>query len=215
MSRTVRKEDGTWVEGKSSPLLLREDLRKLPGELVTTHEIEHEDKIHPDDAPHIVGALTEEYIKKANGEGEEKPDPAKEVKKLKCAQPGEVVPLSQWEVDVVRMRVIASLINGALDTASRGKSPDLSVKHLWFEEDNVNNYQLRKGNPPAVQDRPRHMRRVAIEVDVFHPPKSIVDLLKKNGVDFEAIAKAWNETELQTWMEVPVVDKYRKIMKTA
>lgn len=188
----VRKEDGTWVEGKSSPVLLREDLRKLPGELVTIKEIGHEDKVHPSDAPHIVGALTEEYEARANAElAGETPSAEKKIKKLKCAQPGEVVPLSQWEIDVVKIRVIAAMINSALAAASKGAAPELTVKHLWFPEDNVNHYHLRNGNPPAAQERPRHMRRMKLEVDVFNPPQSVVDVLKRQGVDLDLM---WAKT---------------------
>lgn len=190
----VLKSDGTWYEGKASPELKPEHLRKLPANYVTK-DIADPDKIHELDVPHIVDALTEEQEKR-DLEGSKTETMADALPKLKCAQPGETVPLSQWEIDVVRMRVIKARVDHMVFMKmNHNVAPDLKTKHLWFPEDNVNIYELREGNPPADKDRPKHMRGLRLEIDVENLPPRIVDALAERGVVIEDVQEIMKNTK--------------------
>ncbi len=53
----------------------------------------------------------------------------------------------------------------------------------------------------------------AAEVQEEKLLSATIDSLKEYGIDFRTIADKWNEAELQTWMDVPVVDNYLKMIK--
>jgi len=172
------KKDGSieWIENKVTGHKLKldnlpQEVRNLPEELIAT-DLADPEKVYKSDAPHIIDELSEEHIK-----AQETP---KEIKKLRCAQVGEYVPLSQWEIDVVRMRVIKTTVDSMLVWADRGIEPDYSVNHLWFPDDNVNHYELRKGNPPSNRDRPKHLHGFSIEIDVLCIPERVQDLIDAN-----------------------------------
>lgn len=174
-------EQGEWREGAAAPRMLPDELRKLPGELVT-RDVDDPDKAHDSDAPHVVRSIVRDFAKAQAPEPETQD---KAVKKLWAPGPGERAPVRQWFVDVAKMRVIAALVNRAVDDFGAGLDADLSIKHLWFATDNVNDYTLRSGNPPARRDRPKHLRDIDLVVDVIDPPKSIVELLRAKGIDID------------------------------
>jgi hypothetical protein len=166
---------------------LPEHLKGLPENLIGT-DMADPDKVDEHDAPHIVGELIEQHAKT------EKDKARVPYKKLKCAQIGEVVPLSQWEIDVVRMRVISSTVNKLLNEAKTGQDPDMSVNHLWFPEDNVNHYALRTGNPPSDRDRPKHLRGYRIEIDITSIPESVRDVIEEQKrIDALNAKNGWSE----------------------
>ena len=146
-----------------------DNMKGLPEELVGTNMADP-DKIDVLDAPHVVDGIVDDYMEKQD---------APEKKKLRCAQPGEYVPLSQWEIDCVRMRVIKVSVDRYIEEAKAGLTPNWGVKHLWFPENNVNHYELRDGNPPGDNQRPKHMRRFRIEIDILCIPETIQELLDK------------------------------------
>ena len=166
--KVYRKKSG---RGK----LLSEPLRKLPGELVT-NDLADPDKAHELDAPHVVDQILEDNL---NKESEKPKKPRRQ-----CAQPGERRKLDQWEIDCVRMRVLSSIVNLAVKSAQKGHAWDLSVRHLWFPENEVNIYQVRDGNPPADRDRPKHLRGYRLEVDPLSPPQAMLDLMAENGIEW-------------------------------
>jgi len=165
---------------KRSVELLPEHLRKLPGELVTKEKADP-DKAHAIDAPHVVESIIHdraEEIKKADDKPVDKPI-------LRAAKPGEYVPLSQQQIDIVRMRVLSSLIDQFIKWAGGDKTvdrEDFGVRYLWFPDNNVNNYELRDGNPPSDTDRPKHMRRFELVCDIDHIPKRVHDIIKEYKV---------------------------------
>ena len=175
MTRYIIDEKGNkrFVKGhKHRFRAVPENLKGVPERLVAT-DIQDPDKISELDAPHIVDDLIATDIEKSVQGSKSEP------KKLKCAQPGEVVPLSQWEIDVVRMRVLSSLVNSLLNRAASGETVDLGVRHLWFPKNNVNNYELRNGNPPSDKRRPKHMRGFRVEVDLCHIPEGIQRVIEE------------------------------------
>jgi len=152
--------------GKAAPELLREDLRALPSEFLTK-DIEDGTRIHEIDDPH-----TQEDLKDQLQEEKSALPP------LPAGAPvGEVVPLNQWQVDLVRLRAMQSVIHAE----SRKAKPDLSVRHLWFPRNNVNEYALRRGNPPSDRERPVHLKGLRLEIDVFEWPARLKDELEARG----------------------------------
>lgn len=185
MAKQVLTEAGEWRDGAAKPQLLREELRKLPGELVTK-DVDDEDKAHDLDAPHVVSTIVKDFVK-AQAPKDEPETAEKAIKKLWAPGPGERAPVRQWFVDVVKMRVIRALTNKAVAEYARGLDPDLTPCHLWFESDNVNNYVLRMGNPPHRKSRPKHLRDIDLVVDVMRPPRSMVEELSRRGIDFDPV----------------------------
>jgi hypothetical protein len=157
----------------------------LPGELVTSDDTD-ESKAHELDAPHVVKSIVKDFGRGVEEAARPTQETAKTVaKKLWAPGPGERAPVRQWFVDVARMRVYAVMVANALDAYNAGREPDLSVHYLWFENNNVNDYSLRRGNPPPRKDRPKHLRDIDLVVDVMEPPRSIVAELAKRGVELD------------------------------
>lgn len=184
--KQVLGKDGQWVDGGAAPRLLPEHLRVLPGDVVAT-DIDDPDRAHELDAPHIVRSLKKEHEKQAEPE---KKTAKGELGKLRAPGVGERAPVTQWFVDVAKMRVIKVLVDKAMGEVARGLSPNIESQfYLWFPANNVNRYELRKGAPPLDRERPRWMRGIDLRVDMLSPPKSIVRELKARGVDLEVDLK--------------------------
>lgn len=192
MATQTLTESGEWVEGAAAPRLLPDNLRSLPSELVT-RDADDPDKAHEIDAPHVVSTIVKDFAK-AHGNAPKDDTAEKVAKKLWAPGPGERAPVRQWFVDVAKMRVIAALVNKMVADFSAGLDVDMTPCHLWFEEDNVNAYFLRSGNPPPRKERPRFLRDIDLTVDVTNPPRSIVELLAAKGIDLD-IRKKLKEIE--------------------
>lgn len=173
--------DGKFVEGKAGPRQLDEELRKLPGEWVTT-EVGEAAKIHPLDPPHIREALRDDLAEAERDKPVDQTALEALVKLADAPLDVPVVPLNQWRVDAVRLRVIFSLIEQAVYAARKGKPVNLEVQHLRFLENNIHKYELRPGKPPRDKDRRSHERGLLLWVDPFNWPQRMVDALKQAGV---------------------------------
>ena len=158
--------------GRASAELLPEHMRKLPGDLVTKHEAEA-DKVHELDEPHIVGALVYERQKAekaeaANTHGARLAELREQMKRVPL---GESAPLSQARIDIERFHAGRATLAAYNRKMDRGEAVDIDQRyHLWFPTDDVQVYQLRPGNAPADQDRPRHMQGYTLAVDPLCPP---------------------------------------------
>lgn len=155
--------------------LLREDLRSLPGDLVTD-AIAEGDKVHELDDEHTKLGLIEDYkLKQTQDEDEEaaassKEDPVR----------GRLTEIGQRGVDEIRIRVYKAVLNTCIKRLARGYGYRDGVGeklHLWFPEDRATKYELRKGNAPAPSERPRHLRRLQLEIDPQHLPRRLADTL--------------------------------------
>lgn len=185
-------KNGIWRNGKAEPEQLREDLRKLPANFVTK-DISDPDRIHALDPEHIREALIEEQLEIEPGD-----DPKETLETLTVAEVGDIVPFTgskvnpQLEVDIIKMRVIWATVNN--------KEPDLDKGYLWFEENNINNYGFRKGNPPSDSERPKYLKGIDLDIDYFTWPQSIYNLLKKKGTilpDLTPEKLAWDKIRLE------------------
>jgi len=83
--------------------------------------------------------------------------------------------LTQAQVDKVRTRVVVACLISAVEQGKR----KLPVKHLWFPEARDTRYELRAGNAPADQDRPKHLRRLHLAIDLGEIPPAVVDAVKE------------------------------------
>lgn len=180
---------------------LPDELRHLPGEYVTTDE-EDPDRIHPLDPPHIVEALTNELREKEEGPREgkevETQQDAREKRRRLC-KPGRYVSMThltkeqiQYEVDLLRLGAIAGILRGEIDLLKRGANHSDDVwkpRYLWFPSDNLNEYKLRKGNPPARDDRPMKLRGIDLVVDVAEPGDRLRGLARDAGLDLYSLAE--------------------------
>lgn len=176
--------DGKFVEGKASPWLPPEHMRKLPQSFTTRDEAEGE-KVHELDPPHIVRALTAEQSKL-----EAKPALPEAVQQVADAlfPSNEVVPLSQERIDIIRFRVLRARITRLAASPDPQKALDeTKVDYIYFPENNVNKYELRaKEARPGVSalphPLPRHLRGFRLELDIYSWPQSMVDALAQLGI---------------------------------
>jgi hypothetical protein len=181
-------KQGHWREGGASPRLWRPDLASLPSECVTK-DASSEDQAHELDPPHIVEDVAYQHIKKEEEAAKPKQKTAKDLFKEYGAPIGEVVPLSQTRVDLVRFRIGAARLNYYLERLEMSENIDIDEKlHVWFPKNNVNEYYLRPGSAPLLGDskeRPPHLRYLHLEIDPLSPPKSIRDLMALEGIQFQ------------------------------
>lgn len=101
-------------------------------------------------------------------------------------------PFRQREVDEVRWRV---LINWAR-TVIHMRWGNVPVMHLWFSKPgDIDDYELRSGNPPADADRPKHLRGLRLEVDATYIPQRVRDYLRPGGGLEQAVQAKMDESE--------------------
>jgi len=165
-------EQGEAVErqGKAGPELLRADLRQLPSELLTK-EVPVASKVHALDDPHVKNTIVREYADKMAGKlspEEELPEGAERVQRVVDAT------LTQERIDIVRLRVMNAIAKNSTDIEDK-----LRVYHLWFPRNDINEYQLRTGNPPSDSARPKHLRAMQLHIDLGSGklPPTVVDKL--------------------------------------
>jgi len=161
--------------------LLPEHMRKLPGDIVT-EDIAEGDKIHELDPPHIRSNILDEQKAALKG----KPLTESEViGKLKSAGPGETVPISQFEVDIIRFRIVAQRIKTSMGDALNGVEPNTELMHIFFpDKRNVNQYELRPGKPRNYLPEYKHQKDLDTIVDIFDIPTRLKDYLKSRGIDY-------------------------------
>ena len=200
----LTEKDGPSVEN------LREDMRKLPGDYVTK-EAADGDRVHIDDEDHvretiIIDRQAAEAKEEAGGE---KADINKEAPNLGESEAHTTIPLNQRRVDNVRFRAVWGLITGAQQLWKEGQlwEHKLEHHHLWFPEDNVNNYELRPGNAPAPNLRPKHMERIELFVDPLNPPESVRWQLEMRGVDTQDLWMTFKTMRESLAQNVPEVEE--------
>ena len=148
----------TPIKGHKHRLRANGVLTQYPEELIASDEDDPE-KISVLDAPHIREALVKDYANNQDKKKEKVPE-----RKLP-APVGVVMPVSQYQIDFVRLRICKNLLNMHLAEAEAGRFNGFPPRHVWFPDDNVNKYELRDGNPPSDRDRPKHLRNLKIELD--------------------------------------------------
>lgn len=86
---------------------------------------------------------------------------------------------TQAQVDEVRFRVTLLMARDAL----RDRRQPKHVYHLWWPTAaEPETYELRQGNPPSDWDRPAHLRRLDLEVDLTGDiPNDVQELMRPHG----------------------------------
>lgn len=185
---TLDAKTGKWREGQAQPRLEPEHIRSKPGEIVTK-EIEEGDKIHEEDPPHVMESIVEDW--KAQDKPKPKMDPGRMATLMKLSllhadRRTRLADLSenrrQIEIDIVRMRVLFTLIDTLNKQCDAGEVPDIGVRHLWFPTGNLGRYELRAGPAPRRALRPKVLRDMKLEIDLESPPQGGMDLLEEAGV---------------------------------
>lgn len=192
-----KKRAGTeiWTPGKAAPKLLPEHMRRLPGELVAG-DIDDEARVHELDAPHVFRSIVKDFGKTVDAPSAKPDTPSDAAKKLWAPGPGERGPVTQWFVDVARMRVLIQRTYTALDRLAAGLEPDLSLCHLRFPDArNVNEYVMAPGPQPHKRMLGKHERELELEVDIMRPPRKVVAMLKERGVTFDPVKALHDATE--------------------
>ncbi len=156
-----------WSEGKATPWLPDERLRKLPGDYVTK-DINDPVRAHESDEDYIVSNIVDD-----RRAAEKNPGVPKET--VLPVYLTEDKKLSANKIDEVRLRVMLAFADTQKRIIREGGEPDKRPKHVWFPEDNVNAYELRTGNAPADGERPAHLRGYDLHMDIWSGelPKTI------------------------------------------
>jgi len=97
-----------------------------------------------------------------------------EANRLERIKNRRIEPITRKNLEQARIRVTYA----CLITAVRDGNKKPPVRHLWFEEDNANNYRLRAGNPPADVDRPEFLRGMHLVIDLGSIPIEVWDSVK-------------------------------------
>lgn len=192
--------NGTFVKDntRKSALLLPAHLRALPGELVT-QDIEEDGKIHEIDPDYIQAEIKQAYDQKLHVAATMKSlDIHTQMRKRRAQEAIEPVPmtdkapLSQPRIDAVRLGVMKQFVDNAYACMNekRDYAQYLRVHHLWFPTNNINDRELRQGNPPSDYGRPKHMRGFDIVIDICEWPPKIKALLQEYGIEIPSINDA-------------------------
>lgn len=191
----LSEKTGEWREGKAAPQQLPENLAALPSEKVTKDE-DDPDKAHSLDPDHVVDhfaeqVTSEELTAKAAPRTFEDPEKeAADVRRKRFEEFLEFVPtgksasITQKRVDGVRYRVLMSLINRMNTLYKAGVSLEgfPILWHLKFPHDDVQVYELKRGQPPARMLRPRWTKNIDLEIDINCWPQRIRDALAAIGL---------------------------------
>lgn len=187
---TLDAKTGEWREGSASPRLDPEYIRSMPTELTTTN-IEEGDKVHVVDPPHIVESLQSEWENKQKDAPAIPPGRMETLLRLSARndRKGDRLRLSemgfekrQLEIDIVRCRILFARVADMEVTFMEGGDADIfEVNYVWFPEDILGKYELRRGNPPHNDDRPKWLKNHELELDLMNLPSRGKDLLKEVG----------------------------------
>lgn len=84
--------------------------------------------------------------------------------------------LDQKSIDKVRFRVLLHLLRSVLESELKPEP-----YHIWFPKDQDDVYSIRKGNAPADVDRPKHLRRLKLHVDIQDTPSWLRQCIEPGG----------------------------------
>jgi len=167
MSKTLKdkyvKKGRIFVDMKSTP----HSYEKIP-------DIEEADKVHPLDPPHVRAELEDEHIMKEEGLSHHKTE-EQILDEAQALEDADRDPrnrrLNQERVYEILLRVSINLMGSYLD---RGEKT-VPIYHLMFPKDDINEYYLHEGNPPAKQDLPKHMHGVKTIIDIGQIPDDVAE----------------------------------------
>jgi hypothetical protein len=195
VTRKIQTANGEWVDGKAKLEHLPERLRVLPSDLVTK-DIDDPDRIHADDVPHIRKALIYEEQNRLTGRMNDV--------RVRWGEANTIHPkIEKWlngpvtwqGVALIRTRILRVMALGQMDRIQGHLETDLSVKHVWFPENRASMYELRDGNPPADQDRPKYLRGIDLSLDLRSNalPGGLADIMRDEYVTIDDLLGSFNK----------------------
>lgn len=101
--------------------------------------------------------------------------------------------LEQREVDEVRFRVLLWLARDVL--RHKRKRADVPLRHMWWGTPNLDEYELRMGNAPADIERPRHLKRLDLAIDVMDMPARVAHCMRPGGIADQLVQQALDESD--------------------
>jgi hypothetical protein len=184
------------------------DMRQLP-EAMTTKDCADPDRIHKHDNPMIRQFILKEYAKKVFGQK----NPA-EFGKLYFAtlvrgltKAGRMHRLDQEVVDWLRGLTLCGW--------AKRRPVREDVGHLWFPTDTAEAYEFRPGRAPAAGERPKHMRKLSLELDLLDWPARVCDTLAEIGVDVPSmVSNLRKEMDRQRFWRAVNKDRPQQPMPT-
>lgn len=179
MSKVYEEKSTTYFKGTSKSRLSKSDgTDKLPSDLVTNDPGDAA-RIHAVDPEHVKHEILNQYL--ANDHTPTAPDYDADKRKKHDLHEGKVSERGQHAVDVIRLSIMSAVLGTCVSAVQAGREPDLSVRHIWFPEDDMSKYELRRGNPPPDCDRPKHLKRLSLEIDPNVVPPYLSAAMKKSS----------------------------------
>lgn len=189
-------KDGKFVEkAEAAPEQLPSRLRQLPSDLVTK-DADDPHRVHAEDPPHILRSLVKEQAQREVGfvnpfldeAGPQAPKLPNEHTSPK---------LEQWKIDLVALRVKRAWAETQKDNLRLRIAPNFAPHHLWFKANDVRIYELREGNAPPDSERPKHLRRFNLTIDITDAtmPPELLARLEERGLRVDG---AWAELVRQS-----------------
>lgn len=162
--------------------LIREDLRKLPGDLVTK---EHPDgsRIHELDPPHIVDKIAQDYREDPDiyTKGPRKPDPEYKLK-------GTITRYGQLGIDFRRINVYMATCRTIVKRNERNQFSCINYiieqakcpLYIWYPKDDLLSAELRKGHAPSNGSRPKWLKNKDLWVNILDFPERLYDIMLRH-----------------------------------
>lgn len=198
----VWDKDGNRTEKeKASPWLPPEQMRGLPSDYYTKNPSDP-DRVHEDDAPHIVEALVADRDKKY-----QEPEKKKGLDAVEgAAKDYRTLPFTQENIDWCRFAILNNRVKGAMKQIQAGyaQEVDLSVNHVWFPDASFNEVLMREGNAPADSERPKHLKGKELFLDVRNWPSTVKEAMLKKGIELPNIVALLAKTKKITDFDIPV-----------
>lgn len=185
----LSEKDLTLKPGKASPKLLPWDLRQLPSEFIAK-EVNEQDKIHEVDPKHIKQKILKDRIKEIEDADQPKPPEAPKLPDATLPQINQIRRVSNarpLDIDLVRMRVMRACLSTEKQRVADGHAPDYGPRYVWFPDDNIDIYELHRGNPPPDSRRPKHLRGIDLWVDLTTPPPRVIDYMAERGIAVDGL----------------------------
>lgn len=148
----------------------------MPSEIVTKED-ENPDAVHVLDPEHVRDTILDDWANQKLGKKLQKLQ-SEDIDKMKAEglpPVGVVWPFSrrsqdenQRYVDIIKKRAAFHLLAGIKKRMMAGQlmEHEVTVWHLYWPKDNVNDYILRAGNPPADVERPSYLKRLNLVIDL-------------------------------------------------
>lgn len=95
--------------------------------------------------------------------------------------------LTQERIDHIRAEITMKTLLKAYEKDDWSVAG--TIQYLWFPENDIRKMEVREGNPPADQDRPKHMQRMQLVMDHKAAPAELHHLMQATAKKMRDIHK--------------------------